>query len=111
LDQHKKVILLLTSNNDGSEMNKQINSQIIKLMDPCLKELQSLKKEREEAIEEYFEEAAEEKMEQVVDVKRKYKTIFAMLEKSKAATKEEKIEKQKAKMAAEIADIQEEIEG
>lgn len=52
-------------------------------MDPCLKELKTLKKERDEAIESYFEEITEDRMETLGDIKRKYKTIFAMLEKSK----------------------------
>ena len=83
LDNHKKVINLLTANTDESEATKIINKQIVNLMDPCLKQLQTLKKERDEAIEVYFEEIAEERMETLGDIKRKYKTIFAMLEKSK----------------------------
>ena len=83
LDQHKRVINLLTGNNDGTAATKSLNKEIIQLMDPCLNELKDLKEQRDKAIEEYFEESAEEKMDQIVEVKRKYKTIFAMLEKSK----------------------------
>lgn len=83
LDQHKKIIYLLSSNNDGNETSQSVNKQIISLLKPCLKQLEDLKRERDDAMEDYFEEMAEQKMEQTLDIKKKYKTIFTMLDKSK----------------------------